>query len=243
MERIQKILANAGFCSRRKAEGLIAAGKVIVNNEVAKLGDKAGPDDIIMVGNKQIVADERRYIAFYKPSGVMTSLKDPSGKRLVADLLGSVDERVFPVGRLDYDAEGLLVLTNDGDFGNILLHPRYETDKTYLASLDGKIKKRDLIEIRGKIRLNDGYVNVKKISVQGNNVLITIHEGRNKIVKRIFKKLGYRVNRLKRVQVGPIKLGRMKPGEFRDLTQKEIDAVWKIKDMPPRAPRHRSKNS
>jgi len=242
MERIQKILSNAGFCSRRKAEGLIEAGRVQVNNEVAQLGDKAGPDDIIMIGNKQVIADKRKYILFYKPAGVMTSLADPSGRKLVGDYVSAIPERIFPVGRLDFDAEGLLVMTNDGDFANILLHPSYETDKTYIACLDGRIKKGELSQVRGKIRLKDGYVNIKSVSVQGNNVLIKIHEGRNKIVKRIFNKLGYRVNRLKRIQVGPVKLGRMKPGDIRDLTPAEIAAVWAIRDAPKTSPRYRANN-
>ena len=226
LERVQKILANAGFCSRRKAEELIDEGKVFVNGEKIKLGDKADSDkDIIMIGNKKVEFDRKRYLALYKPSRIMTTLSDPSNKPNVTKFLGGINERVFPIGRLDYDAEGLLILTNDGDFANRVMHPRYEVVKTYQAELKNRIRPEEIRKLRGKIKLKDGFVKIENVKlIQGNYVEISIHEGRHKIVKRIFNELGFYVSRLKRTKIGIISLGKLRPGQLRELTKEEIES-------------------
>jgi 23S rRNA pseudouridine2605 synthase len=229
LHRVQKIIANAGYCSRRKAEELIEKGKVAVNGSVITLGDKADPDkDTITVNGKKIMGEKKRYLMLYKPRDILTSLKDPSGKKTILSCLQGVRERVVPVGRLDYDAEGLLLLTNDGDFANYVMHPRYEKVKVYHAELDKKITKQDLQKLTGSIRLRDGLVRIDQLKQLGpNKVEIGVHEGRNKMVKRIFRKLGFMVTRLKRVQVGQVKIGTLKSGELRDLTESEIQVLGK----------------
>ncbi len=230
--RVQKIIANAGYCSRRKAEQLIEQGKVAVNGKVITIGDKADPSkDIVSVDGKKIVGGKKRYIMLYKPRNILTSLKDPSGKKTIIDVLKEnakekIPERVVPVGRLDYDAEGLLLLTNDGDFANYVMHPRYEKVKVYHAELDKKISKQELQKIGRSIKLRDGLVRIDQLKqLAPNKVEIGVHEGRNKMVKRIFRKLGFMVKRLKRVQVGAVKIGKLKPGELRDLTKQEIEKL------------------
>jgi pseudouridine synthase len=217
-ERVQKIMSNAGYCSRRKAEDLIAEGKVLVNSRRIKLGDKADPEkDTILVSGKPLVLEQKKYYLFYKPRNVLTTLHDPFGKPTIADYTSHLPVRVFPVGRLDYDAEGLLILTNDGDFANRLAHPRYETPKTYEAELRDRLRDADLKKLSGTVRLDDGPVKIESCrKLSENYIEITIHEGRHKIVKRIFKELGFYVKRLKRTQVGEYKLGRLKPGQIEE---------------------------
>jgi pseudouridine synthase len=230
LERVQKIMSNAGYCSRRKAEELIADGKVLVNSTKIKLGDKADLEkDTILISGKPLLMEQRKYYAFYKPDHVLTSLNDPFGKPTIADYIDTLPVRVIPVGRLDYDAEGLLILTNDGDFANKLMHPRYETSKTYEAELRDRIRDPDLAKLRGTIKLDDGPVKIEACRRLNETTLeITIHEGRHKIVKRIFKDLGFYVKRLKRTQVGPIKLERMRPGEIKEIPEFIVKEVMKI---------------
>ncbi len=231
LQRVQKIISNAGYCSRRKAEELIELGLVVVNNKIITIGDKADPDkDSIYVEGEKLKFGRKIYLAMNKPAHILTTLYDPGQKPTIMKYLQGVDERVFPVGRLDYDAEGLLLLTNDGDFSNLVMHPRYETLKVYHATLRDKIKYGDLSILDRKIKLKDGFVKVDSYKlIKPNVVEIKIHEGRNKIVKRIFKKLGFYVKYLKRVQIGVIKLGRLKPGKWRNLTNLEIESVLSIK--------------
>lgn len=221
LERLQKILSNSGHCSRRAAEELIKAGKVSVNDRIISIGDKADASkDKIQVSGKPIGKDRKRYFAFYKPRNVMTTLSDPSGKPTVMRFIEGIPERVFPVGRLDYDAEGLLILTNDGDFANKIMHPRYETVKTYEAELRDRLRAKDLAMLKGKVKLKDGFVKIESSRMIHDNIIeISIHEGRHKVVKRIFKELGFYVKRLKRTKVGPLMLGRMKPGEIKEIPE------------------------
>ncbi len=224
--RVQKIISNAGYCSRRKAEKLIEQGFVKVNNKKITLGDKASENDKIMIHGKQLKIDKKVYLAFYKPRHVLTTLYDPGQKPTIMKFLSKLSSRVFPVGRLDYDAEGLLLLTNDGDFANLVMHPRYETSKLYHVTLTSNIRKGNLEPLARRIRLKDGFVKVDFYRLLKKNIVeVRIHEGRNKVVKRIFKKLGFHVKRLKRVQVSYIKLGKLKPGRWRYLNKREVGMI------------------
>ena len=234
-ERVQKIISNAGFCSRRKAEEFIAAGKVTVNGRVIKLGDKATDKDEIYVGRQLLESERKRYIKFNKPRFVITTLYDPFGKKTIMEYMQDIPERVFPIGRLDYDAEGLLLLTNDGDFANRVMHPRYEVVKVYEAKTRDRIDRKLVDSLKGKMRLKDGNVKVEYAKwIDSDTVRIAIHEGRNKIVKRIFKELGFYVKKLRRIQVGDVKLGSLKPGRWQELTKEEIMSFSGGKDKPDR---------
>jgi len=230
-ERIQKIISNAGFCSRRKAEDLIKQGRVSVNGKTAEIGESANPlNDIIQIDGKKIKFDERRHFAFYKPKNCLCSMKDPSDKPTIKKFLSGIPERVYPVGRLDYNAEGLLLFTNDGDFANLVMHPRYEKSKTYLVGLRKPLRPSEFSRLTGNFRLEDGPVRIEKaIKITDKLIELRIHEGRNRIVKRIFESLGNKVDSLKRTKIGSIDIGTMKPGQIRELSRKEIDEFVKIK--------------
>ncbi|ACX52400.1 pseudouridine synthase [Ammonifex degensii KC4] len=234
-ERLQKVLARAGIASRRKAEELIVAGRVKVNGQVVdKLGVKVDPErDSIEVDGKPVKLPERLvYLAFHKPRGVVTTLHDPQGRPKVADFLKGIKERVFPVGRLDYDSEGLLLLTNDGELAHRLLHPRFHVPKTYLVWVKGEVGKEKLNLLRRGIKLEDGPTLPAEVRVlrraRGETVLqLTIREGRKRQIRRMLKALGCEVLRLKRVAVGPVRLGPLRPGEYRHLTPREVDSLRK----------------
>ncbi len=228
-ERLQKIISRAGIASRRSAEQLIKEGKVKVDGEViTRLGTKVDPRiHKIEVKGKVITLPEKLYLLLYKPRYYITSLSDPQGRKTVADLLKDIPTRLFPVGRLDFDAEGLLIFTNDGEFANILLHPRYGISKTYLVELSGIPSRRDLEQVRKGIRLEDGMTlparaTVVKKDINRAWVKLTLREGRNREIKRMFAALGYTVTRLKRIKIGPFKLGDLRPGEYRFLTREEV---------------------
>jgi 23S rRNA pseudouridine2605 synthase len=233
LERVQKIMSNAGFCSRRKAEEMIAEGKVLVNSTRIKLGDKADAEkDTILINGKPLVIEQRKYYAFYKPDHILTTMHDPFGKPTIAEYITALPVRVFPVGRLDYDAEGLLILTNDGDFANRLMHPRYETSKTYQAELRDRIRDNELTKLRGIVHLDDGDVKIESCKrINETTIEITIHEGRHKIVKRIFKELGFYVKRLKRTQVGSIRLEKLHPGEIKEIPEFLIKEIMNDKRL------------
>jgi len=230
LQRVQKILAHAGIASRRKCEEIIKEGKVSVNNKIITIGDKADPkNDVIKVNGERIKSEKKRYIILNKPKGYVTTAYDPRGRKTVIDLV-DMKERIFPVGRLDLFSEGLLVLTNDGDFANRIMHPKYEKTKTYNAMLDRKLEHDDLT------RLKTGIVIEKRKVVPDNlflnnkdkrNVVISIHEGRHKIVKRLFKELGYYITALKRTRIGSITLKGLTSGEWRELERKEIESLMK----------------
>ncbi|BDV43564.1 pseudouridine synthase [Geotalea uraniireducens] len=229
-ERLQKILSQGGVASRREAERLISAGRVAVNGEVVtELGSKADPakDRITLDGKPVSVGGTRYYILLNKPVGYVTTLKDPGGRPIVTDLLKGVGARVFPVGRLDYNTEGLLLLTNDGEWANRLAHPRHEVDKEYLVRVRGRVNPEQLQRLSGGLELDDGPTAPAQVRSQresDNNtwLSITIHEGRYRQVRRMCEAVGLTVVRLRRIRYGALKLGELKPGEFRLLTGAEV---------------------
>jgi pseudouridine synthase len=233
--RLQKIISQAGIASRRAAEKLIAEGRVTVNGEtVRELGSKADPasDDIRIDGRRVKSAERQRYILLYKPAGYVTTRSDPQRRRTVIDLLAGVREYVYPVGRLDYDTEGLLLLTNDGELAVRLTHPRHEVDRTYEARVAGMPDDEAVGRLRTGIPL-DGrrtrpadvvLVNKGRRDREGI-VLITIREGRNRQVRRMLEAVGHPVRSLRRTRFGPITDRRLKAGEWRDLTDREVEKL------------------
>lgn len=227
-ERIQKILSARGVASRRKAEEMLSAGRVQVNGSVAALGDRADPevDEILIDGSPLPSQQERVYILLHKPRGYVTTLSDERGRKTVADLVADCGMRVYPVGRLDYDSEGLLLMTNDGEFANELMHPRHEVNKTYEVWVTGnhpeaKSQLERPIELDG-YRIKKPFVQL--VSNQGNRAIyrVTIHEGRNRQVRRMCQAAGLTVTRLKRISEGELQLGDLPLGKWRYLTKDEI---------------------
>ncbi|WP_307396641.1 pseudouridine synthase [Paenibacillus anaericanus] len=236
MERLQKILAGAGIASRRKCEELILKGKVEVNGEVVTtLGTKADPAvDVISVEGKTIGAEKKLYVVFNKPKGVITSASDPQGRKIVTDYLKSIPERLYPVGRLDYDTEGLLLLTNDGEFAHLLTHPKHHVPKTYIATVKGVPHGSALDKLKNGILLEDGItapaeVEYQDIDPEGkfSTISITIHEGKNRQVRRMFEAIQHPVTKLKRISFGELFLGNLKRGLYRYLTKEEIEGLFK----------------
>ncbi|GFO70561.1 pseudouridine synthase [Geomonas limicola] len=229
-ERLQKILSQAGVASRRESETIIQQGRVAVNGVVVtELGTKADPDqDSITVDGKELVISEKRvYILLYKPVGYMTTMKDPEGRPIVTDLLKGVKERVYPIGRLDYNTEGLLLLTNDGALANLLMHPSHEVDKGYLVRVSGMVSESQMDKLAKGVMLEDGMTapaKVLPVSESENNswISITIHEGRYRQVRRMCEAVGLSVVRLKRSRYDFLEIGELKPGEFRFLSPEEV---------------------
>ncbi|MFC5467815.1 pseudouridine synthase [Cohnella suwonensis] len=230
-ERLQKVLANAGVASRRKCEELIASGKVTVNGEVVtELGRKADPAvDAIAVAGKPIKKETKIYMMFNKPKGVITSVTDPKGRSVVTDYIKDVKERLYPVGRLDYDSEGLLLLTNDGDLAHKLTHPSHHVPKTYHATVERVPHGSALERLKKGIKLDDGMtapaeVEYHDIDPDGKfaTIAITIHEGRNRQVRRMFEAIHHPVTRLKRVSFGGLYLNNLQRGKHRKLTAEEV---------------------
>ena len=233
-ERLQKVLAAAGVGSRRACEDLIFRRRVTVNGKVAKLGDKADPaTDEIRVDGQRVVTDTKLvYIAMNKPRGVVASLDDEKGRNELADFLGQFQQRLFHVGRLDADSEGLLLITNDGELTNKLTHPSYGIPKTYLAEVIGPLPRTVGRRLLAGVELEDGPAKAdgfRLVDALGKSaqVEITLHEGRKHIVRRMMEEVGHPVTRLIRTSVGPIRLGDLRPGRFRHLSTAEIAALFK----------------
>ena len=225
--RLQKVLAQAGLGSRRACEVLIERGRVRVNGEVAVLGRRVDPEvDVIEVGGAQIgVKTGLVHYLLNKPAGVITTASDPQGRATVVDLVPP-EPRVFPVGRLDGDSEGLLLLTNDGALTHRLTHPSFGVDKEYLVDVEGLPSKGDLARLRDGVDLEDGRTAPAKVAQLGDHLLrITIHEGRNRQVRRMCEAVGHPVVRLVRTRIGPLSDRSLKPGEWRALAQDEVRAL------------------
>lgn len=237
-ERLQKFLARAGIASRRGSEKLISEGKIRVNGViVTELGTKINPDkDKISYLGKMVTLEERKvYYILNKPRGYISSVKDEHDRKTVVDILSDVEERIYPIGRLDYNTEGLLLLTNDGDFMNKLLHPKYEINKTYVAKINGLITVDDLKKLVNGVMLEDGKTAPAEVFLDDmdkrantSRVEITIHEGRNRQVRRMFKALGYEVKTLKRIAFAGLTLRGLKRGEYRELTRDELKNLRKL---------------
>lgn len=234
MVRLQKLLAQSGVASRRKCEELMLDGLVEVDGEVVtRLGTKVDPATaVIRVDGKRLPPiSEHVYLVLNKPRGVVSTMSDPEGRRTLGDLVAHRPERLFHVGRLDTDTTGLLLLTNDGDFAHRMAHPSYEVDKTYVAEVEGEVYPSTLKKLRAGVTLEDGPVTVKKARLveagRGNAtgrsiVELVIHEGRNRIVRRLLAEVGHPVRRLTRTKFGPVELGRLPLGEMRELTTEEL---------------------
>ena len=233
MVRLQKAIADSGFCSRRKAEEYIVKGKVFVNGErITELGSKVEGNEEIIVDGNAISKQDKEYYILYKPRGVISSTKDDKGRKTVVDFFSS-NKRLYPVGRLDYDTTGIILLTNDGEFANMMLHPKNKIPKVYIAKLEGIIDGYSIKKIKSGIVI-DGIkcipdrVKLKSADKKSNTCIveITIHDGRNHEVKRIFESAGYNVIKLKRESIALLTLQGLSSGEFRKLTIKEVKQLY-----------------
>ena len=230
--RLQKILAASGVASRRKAEEMIAAGRVTVNGRVAHLGDSAlpGKDKVLLDGQPLGHSEKKLYLALHKPRGFVTTLHDERGRKCVAQLVEDVGERVYPVGRLDKDSEGLLLLTNDGDFANQVAHPKRHVAKTYRVTVRPSVTEDQLNQLSTGIVIEGRRTAPAKVRVLqqelGRVVLeIVLYEGRNREIRKMCEALGLEVARLKRIAVGPVRLGMLPQGKYRELTKEELRAL------------------
>ena len=232
MERLQKVIANAGITSRRKAEDLISKGIVEVNGKIIReLGYKVSPSDTIKVNGKKIKTERKVYFLLNKPRGVVSTVEDDKERKTVIDLI-SCKQRIYPVGRLDYDTTGVLLLTNDGVFANNLMHPSKKIDKVYVAKINGKMKTEDFLKLENGIIIDNQKTAPAKVRLKKYDkdkdisyIKITIHEGKNHQVKKMFEVLGYRVLKLKREREFIFGLNGLASGEYRPLTQEEIKMV------------------
>ncbi|MDR2833414.1 MAG: rRNA pseudouridine synthase [Streptococcaceae bacterium] len=233
MERLQKVIANAGITSRRKAEEYIQTGRVSVNGKVVReLGVKVDGNDKVEVDGVPIYKEEPVYYLFYKPRGVISAVSDDKNRKTVVDYFTDVSERIFPIGRLDYDTSGLLLLTNDGDFMNLLTHPKHEVDKVYVAKVKGVATKENLRPLTKGIVIDKKKTAPARYEILSTDfekgmsvVKLTIHEGRNHQVKKMFESIGLPVRKLMREQYGDLTLAGLRVGQYRPLLKKEINQL------------------
>lgn len=236
LERLQKILSDYGIASRRHAEELIKEGRVTVNGQIAVIGQKADPEkDYIKVDGKLLIKPEPKvYYAFYKPRKVITALLDPQGRPTIRDFIKGIKFRIYPVGRLDFDSEGLLLLTNDGELAYKVMHPSSQIEKTYMVKVDGIVepetieKLRKGIKIEGKLAVPVSVHLVKKLKAN-SWIKITLHEGRKRQIRKMLERVGHPVIRLIRIAIDDVKLGDLKPGQLRPLTKEEIEKLRRNK--------------
>jgi 23S rRNA pseudouridine2605 synthase len=231
-ERIQKIIADSGYCSRRAAEKYIEAGAVKVSGRAAKIGDKAEPNALITVNGERIARAKKRYIKLYKPRGYVTSMKDADrAKHIITELLTKIPERVYPVGRLDKVSEGLLLLTNDGDFANKITHPGRKITKKYRVTIPSPVEEEKIAQMSAGINIGEpGQAEITApcainvLTEEPNRTVLefVITEGKNRQIRRMCEAVGLSVSRLKRTSVGGVKLGMLSPGEYADLTKEEL---------------------
>ncbi len=227
--RLQKFISQCGIASRRKAEELIAQGNVKVNGKQAKLGDKVLAQDKVYVKGKRIVMPkvQHRYIMLNKPRGFITTMSDERGRKCVAQLVEDVGERVYPVGRLDKDSEGMLILTNDGDFANTIMHPKNSIYKIYRVTVRPSVDEEQLVKLETGVEIDGKKTAPAQVHVlhkePGRVVLeMILHEGKNREIRKMCEAVGLEVARLKRTQIGGVKMGMLKQGDWRDLTEKEV---------------------
>ncbi|MBQ8891823.1 MAG: rRNA pseudouridine synthase [Bacilli bacterium] len=237
MERIQKVISNLGYASRRHAEELIKDGRVLINDKVAILGSKVKSDDVIKIDGKVLENNQNNEKVYYllnKPRGVVTTAKDPEGRKTVVDIIDD-PRRIYPVGRLDYDTTGVLLLTNDGELTNKLTHPKNNIDKVYLAKIKGVITGSDIFKLKNGVIIDSKMTSASRVKLKSYNkknntslVEITIHEGRNHQVKKMFQVLGYDVIKLSRIRFAFLDVKDLKSGEYRTLTVKEIKKLYSL---------------
>lgn len=235
MERLQKVIAHSGVTSRRKAEQMIVDGLVTVNGKVVKeLGTKVSPTDRIEVEGEAIKKEELAYHILYKPRGVISSVSDDKDRKTVTDFFGHVEERLFPVGRLDYDSSGLLIMTNDGEFANMLMHPRHGVKKVYVAKIKGIPTIEQLKQLKKGVRSEKDVLKATRYDVistdrRKNTMIleITLQEGKNRHIRRMMEGIGFPVMKLKREKYGPLTLHGMQPGDSRPLAPHEVRALYK----------------
>ncbi len=233
MERLQKVIANAGYCSRRKAEEEIIKGHVMVNGEVVrKMGVLVSPTDEIIVNGTLIKKDSKEYVLLNKPRGVVTTTSDDKNRKTVLDFIDT-DKRLYPVGRLDYDTTGALLLTNDGELANLLMHPRNQIDKVYIAKVKGILTGEAIYRLKNGVMIDGKKTAKAKVKLrrvdkknQTSMVELVIHEGRNHQVKRMFEALGYDVLKLKRERIAFLDVDHLKSGEYRYLNPKEVKKLY-----------------
>ena len=230
-ERLQKILSSGGVCSRRTAEEYLRQGRVAVNGVAAALGDKADPDvDTITLDGRPVAAPSRRtYLMLNKPRGYVTTLSDERGRKTVAELVEDCGARVWPVGRLDLDSEGLLLLTDDGALTDRLIHPRHEVEKEYLVWVTGEVTPETLAKLAAPMTLDGQRLRPARVVRRGERALsVTIHEGKNRQVRRMCAAVGLKVTRLKRIREGTLQLGRLPVGSWRALTEEEVEQLRRL---------------
>ncbi|MBR1729461.1 MAG: rRNA pseudouridine synthase [Selenomonadaceae bacterium] len=238
-ERLQKILSRAGIASRREAEKMILEGRVSVNDKIInKLGQKFESTTCKICVDGKIISqvESKIYILLNKPKNIISSVKDDRGRTTVIDLITDIKERIYPVGRLDFDTEGLILLTNDGELMNALLHPKFQINKTYLAKITGTITEDKLIKLRTGIKLDDGITAPATVDVIKNlgttsKIEITIHEGRNRQIRRMLSAIGCEVKSLKRIKFANLSIYGLKSGEYRQLTEMEINNLYKLTSL------------
>lgn len=238
-QRLQKIIAEAGLASRREAEKMILDGRVNVNNQVmSKLGVKASADkDTICVDGKIIHAkSEKIYIMLHKPKGYVTTLNDPLNRPIVSDLLVGIPDRVFPVGRLDCDSQGLLLMTNDGDFAQRIIHPRFQISKVYKVKIRGKISNSYLQCLKMGVKLKDGVFkpdqcHIIRVNNKSSWLLITLKEGKNRIIRRALEYIGFGVIELIRIRIGNLDLNDLKKGQYRFLSKGNVEKIFNSKEQ------------
>ena len=235
MERLQKIIANKGYCSRRKAERLIETGQVFVNGEkITELGFKAKISDQITIDGKLLQTDQKEYYLLNKPNGVISSVSDNKKRKTVCDLI-LTEKRIYPIGRLDYDTTGLLILTNDGELANLIMHPKNKIEKVYVAKIKGKLQKEQLIKLQTGIMIDDQKTAPAKIKIisydktkNSSIIRLTIHEGKNHQVKIMLEKVGSEVVKLKREKIAFLDLTGLKIGQYRKITIKEVKKLYSL---------------
>lgn len=235
-ERLQKIIANAGIASRRHAETLIATGHVKVNGQIeTEMGIKIGPHDEVEVDGVPIGKEAKHYFLFYKPRGVISAVQDNKGRDVVTDYFKDITERLYPVGRLDYDTSGLLVMTNDGDLANHLMHPRYALEKKYVAKVQGVPNRPALAPLKTGVEVDGKMTAPAKVDIISTDkakktaiVSLTIHQGMNHQVKKMFKAVGFPVLKLSREAYGNLTLVGLQPGEHRPIKPQELQALRKL---------------